>query len=257
MALPLLAGLIYFALAKYVRQIGPLRTLITGELTYKGAYLGFLFLGIYLASRPFQILFPHPWPLIVNSLREFCMIAVFGPAVFLAMLSLVFGAENIPRRLIQGLIGTGILLGGVYLAANVASVGGSEPIFQVGRLTAHDGRWWTGAHPGWGVWVLLAVRLIDPVALLFLAGTVVLWHARTYPVEKRMLYDNMPLKLYFLGSACYAFSLAMLVAGLLPFFKSGWNAWGIYYGGALAAGFLETASLALPMKKHVQVSEHQ
>jgi len=42
-------------MAKYVHHIRPLRTLITGELTYRGAFFGFLFLGIYLASRPIQI----------------------------------------------------------------------------------------------------------------------------------------------------------------------------------------------------------
>ena len=35
--MPVLAGLVFFAMAKYVKRIGPLRTLIAGELTYKGA----------------------------------------------------------------------------------------------------------------------------------------------------------------------------------------------------------------------------
>ncbi|HRY29730.1 MAG TPA: hypothetical protein P5079_06785, partial [Elusimicrobiota bacterium] len=82
--LPILAGLVYFAMARYVHHIGPMRTLITGQLTYQGAYWGFLFFGIYLASRPLQILAPHPWPLIVNNVREFFMIALFGPAARLA-----------------------------------------------------------------------------------------------------------------------------------------------------------------------------
>ncbi|TXH26541.1 MAG: hypothetical protein E6Q99_04480 [Elusimicrobia bacterium] len=258
MAMPLLAGLIYFALAKYVRQIGPMRTLITGELTYKGAYLGFLFFGIYLASRPFQLLFPHPWPLILSGLREFCMIAVFGPAVFLAMLSLVFGAENIPRRVIQAVVGLGVLLGLVFIVVNIFAIGGSEPIFQVGRLTAHDGLWFKNpdASRRSFMWILFAVRFVDPVLLVFLAGTVVLWHARNYPVEKRMLYDNMPIKLYLLGASCYSFALSMLTTGLLYVVNGLPNQWWVYYAGALLAGFLETASLALPMKKHVQVSEH-
>src|SRR5512138_3254522 len=106
---PILAGLVYFAMAKYVHHIGPMRTLVTGELTYRGAYWGFLFMGIYLASRPLQILAPHPWPLIVNNIREFCMIGVFGPAVFLAMMSLVFGSENVPRRAIAGVLAAGLL----------------------------------------------------------------------------------------------------------------------------------------------------
>lgn len=255
---PVLAGLIFFAMAKYVRHIAPLRTLITGELTYRGAYLGFLFLGVYLASRPIQILFPHPWPLLVNSLRECLMIGVFGPAVFLAMASLVFGSENIPRRLIVGVIALGVLLAVVFVATNVYVIGGSEPIFQVGAWTAHDGLWFKNPDLERRAFmrVLFLARVIDPILLVFLAGSLVLWHAKNYPIEKRVLYDNMPTKLYLLGAACYAFSLSMLSVGLLFLFVRVPNQWWIIYVGALAAGFLETLSLALPMRKHVQVSEH-
>ena len=55
-ALPIMAGIVYFALARYVKHIGPMRTLVTGKMTYDGAYWGFLLLGLYLASRPLQIL---------------------------------------------------------------------------------------------------------------------------------------------------------------------------------------------------------
>lgn len=255
---PVLAGLIYFAMAKYVRHIGPMRTLITGELTYKGAYWGFLFLGIYLASRPAQVLFPHPWPLIVNNLREFCMIGIFGPAVSIAMLSLVFGSENLPRVLIRVLFGLGLALAVVFVVTNVFAIGGSEEIFRVGKFRGYDGLWFKGpdtqAHRLMPV--LFVVRLIDPVFMVFAAGTAVLWHAARYPVEKKMVYDNMPKKLYLLGISCYAFSLSMLSVGLLYLFAHIPNQWWIYYLGALAAGILETVSLSLPMKKHVQVSEH-
>lgn len=257
--MPVLAGLVFFAMAIYVKWIGPLRTLIAGELTYKGAYLGFLFLGIYLASRPIQILFPHPWPLIVNNLREFCMIGIFGPAVFLAVLSLVFGHDNIPSRLVWGVGALGFVLALVFVLGNSFAIGGSEQIFQVGRWTAHDGLWFK--NPNLSVRalmpILFVVRVIDPILLVLVAGIVVFWHAATYPVEKKMLYDNMPTKLYFLGAACLAFSLSMLSVGLLFLVAKIPNQWWIYYLGALAAGMLETLSLALPMKKHVQVSEHQ
>ncbi len=257
--MPLLAGLIFFAMAKYVHHIRPLRTLITGELTYRGAFLGFLFLGIYLASRPIQILFPHPWPLIVNNIREFLMIGIFGPAVFLAMMSFVFGSENIPRRVVAALIVLGIVLAVVFVAVNSFAIGGSEPLFQVGRWTAHDGLWFKNPDPGRRelMRILFVIRFVDPVLLVFLAGTVVLRHAKNYPTEKRVLYDNMPAKLYLLGAGCYAFSLSMLSVGLLFVLARIPNQWWIYYLGALAAGLLETFSLALPMRKHVQVSEHQ
>lgn len=255
---PILAGLIYFAMAKYVSQIGPMRTLITGEITYRGAFWGFLVFGVYLASRPLQILAPHPWPLIVNNLREFMMIGIFGPAVFLAMMSLVFGSDNLPRSIVRGVLAGGVALALVFCVANVFAIGGSEPIFRVGLFTAHDGLWFKNPDPARRelMRILFIVRLLNPVILVFIAGSVVLWHARNYPVEKRVLYDNMPKKLYLLGAACYAFSLSMLSVGLLFLMAHIANEWWIYYVGALLAGFLETLSLSLPMKKNVQVSEH-
>jgi len=255
-AVPIMAGLVYFALAKYVKHIGPLRTLITGELTYKGAYVGFLFLGIYLASRPLQILAPYPWPLIVNNIREFCIIGIFGPAVFTAMMSLIFG-DYLPRRAVWGVAALGVGLALIFVVTNIFAIGGSEPLFQVGNFRAYDGLWFKNPRLDARelMRILFVVRLIDPVLLVFLAGTAVLWHAKNYPIEKKMLYDNMPRKLALMGAACYAFSLSMLSVGLLFLFAHIPNQWWIYYLGALAAGLLETFSLSLPMRRHVQVSE--
>jgi hypothetical protein len=254
---PVLAGLVYFAMAKYVRHIAPMRTLITGALTYRGAYLGFLFLGIYLASRPLQILAPHPWPLIINNIREFCMIGIFGPAVFVAMLSFVLG-DMLPRRAVVSVVSVGLTLAVVFVVTNIFAIGGSEEIFRVGSFRAYDGLWFKNPRLDLRelMRILFLVRVIDPVLLVFAAGSLVLWHAKNYPPEKKALYDNMPKKLYFLGAACYAFSLSMLSVGLIFLFAHIPNQWWIYYIGALAAGVLETISLSLPMKKHVQVSEH-
>src|SRR4051812_26589979 len=71
-ALPICAGISFFALAKYVTHIAPMRQLVTGELTYKGAVWGFAFFGAYLISRPLQVLLgPYPMPLVINQVREF------------------------------------------------------------------------------------------------------------------------------------------------------------------------------------------
>jgi hypothetical protein len=255
---PIFAGLVYFAMAIYVKHIGPMRTLVTGELTYKGAYWGFLIFGVYLATRPIQILFPHPWPLIVNNLRELCMIGVFGPAVFIAMMSLVFGSEKLSRRLVLGALAAGILLAVVFMVTNVFAIGGSEEIFRVGSFRAYDGLWFNNPRQDIQelMRILFVVRFIDPVLVIFAAGTLVFWHAKTYPEHKRAVYDNMPKKLYYLGAACYMFSLSMLSVGLLYLFAHIPNQWWIYYVGALAAGLLETISLSLPLRKEVQVSEH-
>ncbi len=252
---PILAGMVYFALARYVKHIGPMRTLVTGKLTYDGAYWGFLLLGAYLATRPVQILLgPHPAPLIVNCLREFVMMGFFGPAVTVAMLSLVLGAANVPKVLVRGLFGLGIAVATLFVVVNVKAIGGSEIIFMLGGKPAYDGVWFHGSSPLMPVLFLL--RLVDPVLLVFGAGTLVLWHAFNYPVEKRLLYDNMPRKLYFMGAACFAFSMSMLSVGLIYIFAHIPNQWWVYYLGALAAGLLETVSLSLPLRRAVQITEH-
>jgi hypothetical protein len=256
---PVMAGIVYFFLARYVRHIGPLRTLVTGKLTYDGAFWGFLLLGIYLATRPLQILLgPHPMPLVINCIREFVMIGLFGPAVTVAMMSLVLGSANVPKILVRGLFGLGLLIATLFVIVNIKAIGGSEVIFQMGSWPAYDGVWFHGNtnQPSPLMAVLFILRLMDPVLLIFGAGTLVLWHAFNYPIEKRMLYDNMPRKLYFMGIACYAFSLSMLSVGLLYLFAHIPNQWWIYYVGALAAGILETVSLSLPLRKAVQITEH-
>lgn len=257
---PIMAGLVYVALARYVRHIGPLRTLVTGKLTYDGAFWGFLMLGIYLATRPLQILLgPHPMPLIVNNIREFMMMALFGPAVTVAMMSLVLGSANVPRFLVRLIFITGGLLGCLFVWVNISAIGGSEVIFFAGSWTAYDGVWFHGSgQPGAHLMpILFMLRLINPVLFVFGAGTLVLWHAMNYPIEKKMLYDNMPRKLVLMGLACYAFSLSMLSVGLLYVFADIPNQWWIYYLGALAAGILETVSLSLPLRREVQITEHE
>src|SRR5258708_14205853 len=93
LALPLCAGVTFFALAKYSSHIAPMRILVTGEKTYKGAACGFAFFGAYLITRPLQIMLgPHPIPLLINCIREFCMMALFAPAGFVAMIILCFGS---------------------------------------------------------------------------------------------------------------------------------------------------------------------
>lgn len=256
---PILAGFVYFMLARYVKHIAPMRTLVTGKLTYDGAYWGFLLLGSYLATRPLQILLgPHPAPLIVNNVREFAMMGFFGPAVTVAMLSLVLGSTNVPKIIVRFLFGLGIGLATLFVILNIKAIGGSEQIFMMGDWPAYDGVWFHASEGASAhlMPLLFLIRLLDPVLMVFGAGVLVLWHGFNYPIEKRMLYDNMPKKLYFMGTACLAFSLSMVSVGLLYIFADIPNQWWIYYLGALAAGLLETISLSLPLRRAVQITEH-
>ncbi len=258
-ALPLCAGFTFFALARYVNHIAPMRTLVTGETTYKGAAWGFAFFGVYLATRPLQILLgPYPIPLVISEVREFCMMALFGPAVFVAMMSLCFGSDRIPRKLVGGIFALGMLLALTFVVLNAHAIGGTEIIFMLGNYPAYDGLWFKNADPRAQslMAILFVLRLMDPILLLMLAGIIVFRAARHYPAERRAVYDNMPKKLYFLSAAVFAFPLSMLLTGILVLFWHSDNQWWIYYVGALISGFLEAASLRLPLRKDVQVSEH-
>ncbi len=259
LALPLCAGLTFFALARYVVHIAPMRTLVTGEVTYRGAAWGFAFFGAYLISRPLQILLgPYPMPLVVNEVREFCMMGLFAPAVFVAMMSLCFGSDRIPRKLIAGTFAISMLLAFAFVILDAKAISGTEEIFRLGSYPAYDGIWFKSPDPQAQslMSILFTIRLIDPVFILLLAGVIVFRHARHYPADKAAVYDNMPRKLYLLSAAVFAFPLSMLVTGFLVAVCHIANQWWIYYLGALIAGFLEAVSLSLPLRKDVQVSEH-
>ena len=257
--LPVCGGITFFALARYASHIAPMRILVTGEKTYKGAAWGFAFFGAYLVTRPLQILLgPHPMPLVINCVREFCMMALFAPAVFVAMMSLCFGSDRIPFKLIIGIFALGFVLGLLFVALDARAIGGSEIIFWIGRYPAYDGVWFNTQDPHQQALmsVLFVIRFIDPLFLLLLAGVIVYRHARHYPLEKKVVYDNMPRKLYYLAAAVFAFPVSMLITGGLVLFFKVPNQWWIYYMGALIAGLLEAVSLSLPLRRDVQVSEH-
>jgi hypothetical protein len=258
-ALPLCAGLTFLSLARYAAHIAPMRFLVTGEITYKGAAWGFAFFGVYLICRPLQVLLgPHPMPSIVTCVREFCMMAFFAPAVFLAMMSLCFGASHIPRRLIAGIFLLGLSLGLAYVVLETKAIHGSEIIFWIGNYPAYDGLWFNNPDPrSQGlILIIYVLQLIDPVFILLLAGVIVFRHARHYPPGKREIYNNMPRKLYLLSAAVFAFPFSMFFAGALVLFFHVRFSWWLYYLGALLSGLIESFSLRLPLRKDVQVSEH-
>jgi hypothetical protein len=252
--IPLAAGIMFFALARYVRYIGPLRQFAAGKQTYDSAYWGFIAFGIYLATRPLQILLgPHPMPLIVNNVREFFMIGVFGPAIFVAIYGLAFGGENIKKRLTYSAFGAGIALAAAFAVINVYAIGGSEEIFSIGSYPAYDGLWFDKMTPERArlMTLLFAIRLADPVILLCTAATIALVRAFNYPDERKKLYDNMPKKLVLTAIGTYFYALSMLIVGFIWLLGKIPNQWWGYYIGALFAGLFEAWSIALPLRKDV------
>src|ERR1017187_5526338 len=249
----------FLALARYAYHIAPMRFLVTGEITYKGAAWGFAFFGLYLMTRPLQVLLgPYPMPSIITCIREFGMMAVFAPAVFVAMMSLCFGSDRIPKKLIIGIFALGFFLALSYVVLENRAIHASEVIFRIGNYAAYDGVWFNNPDPHSQalISIIYVLQFIDPVFILLLSGVIVFRHARHYPAAKMAVYDNMPRKLYILSAAVFAFPFPMLIAGALIVFVHIQFPWWLYYLGALISGLLEAASLSLPLRKDVQVSEH-
>src|SRR6185295_6066144 len=146
-----------------------------------------------------------------------CMMALFAPAVFVAMMSLCFGSDRLPRKLVSGIFVLGMVLGLAFVVLNGYAMGGTEEIFRIGGYPAYDGIWFKNSNPQAKelMWILYGIRLIDPVLVLMLAGVIVSRHARHYPAGKRAVYDNMPKKLYLLSAAVFAFPVSMLMTGAL------------------------------------------
>ncbi|MBU2567750.1 MAG: hypothetical protein KJ967_03115 [Elusimicrobia bacterium] len=252
--IPIAAGLMFFGLARFVNYIAPLRQFTAGRETYKKAYLGLIAFGIYLASRPIQILIgPHPMPLIVNNIREFFMIGIFGPSIFIAIHGLAYGGENIKKTMSNLVYGLCLLCAVIFAVLNVFAIGGSEEIFRIGNYVAYDGRWFSGLdiekHRVPLMSILFACRLISPVIVLAAAATLALGRALTYPEENRKFYSNMPKKLILTSIGTYFFSFSMLAVGLVYIYGNIPNQWWGYYMGAFLAGFFEAWSISLPMRK--------
>jgi len=253
--IPIISGGIFFFLAGYVRYVAPMRALAMGKLTYRSAFWGFIFFGFYLATRPVQLFSgPYPLPLIINDIREFFMISIFGPGIFLALVGLAYGGERklkLWQRIVVFLFG--LLLATSFCIINIFAIGGSEIIFYLGSYPAYDGLWFKNPDPlGQKLMgILFLIRLLDPVIILFLAAVIALHRALTYPLEMRRIYDNMPKKLIFASIGTFCFSLSMLTAGFLWIFGKIPNQWWLYYLGALSAGMFETMSISLPLKKEV------
>lgn len=251
--MPVIAGLTYFFLAKYIAYIAPLRKLVTGDITYKGAYWGFIFFGIFLMTRPLQIcLGPHPAPLIVNNIREFIMIGLFAPAVFIAMTSFALGFEKIKKSTTWLAFGIGILLAIAFVFVNIKAIGGSMEIFRIGGYAFFDGKWFHPSNPDARLMpVLFMIRVTDPVLAMIILGVFCFWRSIVFP--KDSVYDNMPKKLVFQGLAVLSFGLSMLFTGFMVVIWKIPNQWWIYYLGAILAGIFEAIALSFPLHKEQKI----
>lgn len=257
--MPGLTGILFVSLAKFVKHIAPLRALVANSETYTAAFWGFAVFGLYFGLRVVQVFAgPHPWPLIISTIREFLLMAVFVPSAFVGMITLCVGPEKMSKARVYTVFGASLAMAILFCGINAKAIGGSEEIVKLGMMTAYDGLWFKSGKENAAqlMKILMYIRLVNPVLLLLVAATVVMVHAKRYPENMRKLYDNMPRKLMILSSAVYVYALSMVVGYLIYGLKMVPDQIWIYHLGSLVAGFLEAFSLAMPVRSNVQVSEH-
>ncbi len=246
---PVICGIVYFLLAKYIAYVAPMRKIVTGDITYKGAYWGFIFFGAFLMTRPLQILLgPHPMPLIINDIREFFMIGLFAPAVVVGLASFSIGHEKISKKFVVIVVSIGLILAITFVIVNIFAIGGAMEIFSIKGYPVYDGRWFHPSNHHLNLMpILFIIRLISPVLFMIIIGAVAFWKSLTYP--KETVYTNMRRKLFLQALAVWSYGFSMLFCGFMFILWRLPNQWWIYYLGALTAGVLEAISLSLPLHR--------
>lgn len=260
LVIPALAGITFFALAKFVKQVTPLRALVTSPQVYNSAFIAFLIFGFYCSLRTVQVVAgPHPWPLIFSTIREFLLLAIFSPALFIAMLTLCFGSERIGIGWMVTVSLFGLISAGMLCFFNASAIGGSEEIVKLGKLTAYDGLWFKSQTEDieQKMKMIYWIHIVNPGFLIFAGSILLMLHAFFYPKEKKQIYDNMPKKLLLLGLAFAFYSLVFIAGSFFYGFMRLPDQWPTYSLVCLVAGIIEAFSLALPVRSNIQISEHE
>jgi hypothetical protein len=246
--IPIITACIYFIMAIYIKKIAPLRSLITGQKTYKYGFLVFLLFSLFLIGRPLQILLgSHPLPLIISSIREFIMIGLLTPVILIGVLNHLYYDQEISHKITYSIFGYSIILGILFILTNIITINGSIEIFRYKFLgidiIAHDGMWFRPENPNANlVPILFIIRLINPFLAVISVGILSFYKAIKFPKES--IYKNLPKKYTLQGIALILFGMLMLVTGIMAALFGIQNQW--YYLGALLAGLLELIGLSIP-----------
>ncbi|MEA2082250.1 MAG: hypothetical protein U9O97_05880 [Elusimicrobiota bacterium] len=246
-ALPVIAGLVYFAMAYEIKKSNRGRTLILGELTIKGTFYAYVALGLWLMSRPLQnIIGPYPAPLIVNCVRQFLMIAVFAPSLLVAIFNWTSEEKKVPKTVQAAIFIVAAFMGLMFILINIAAVDGSKIIAQNSFITLYDAKWFVNVSPRIElVLIHLLVQGISPVGFCFFAAGIVRHKRHNYPADS--IYNMMTKKWYFLEVSLIIFACSMLAAGIAALLTGyGTYLWVIYFAGAIVAGFFDMKGIKLP-----------
>jgi len=248
--LPVIAGLTYFLMAFEVKRTSKYRSIMFGEIGFKKITFAFVMFGIYFITRPLQnILGPHPWPLIINSARQFFLMAVIAPSILVAIFHWVPTPSGAPRSTAFAAYTIGFLMGIIFVLINSIAVTGSKVLYSWGMINMYDPVWFSSGSP---VIQLVAVHLIcqfvSPVGFLLLAAAYVRHRRHNYQLAH--IYNLMPTKWRYLEASLMIFAASFIAAGAAVVFGSYYTyVWAIYFIGAIISGLIEMRGIKLPPRE--------
>jgi len=244
---PVITGLLYFGMALEVERVSKIRKIMFGEIGYQKLFIAFILFGIYFITRPLQnIMGPHPWPMIINSARQFFIMAVIAPSVFVSILHWVPGEGGAPKSSEFAAYAIGICMGIIFVLTNSMAIDGSKIIGSMGQwLTLYDAKWFSqGTRQIQLVLIHLIVQLISPVGLIILASAFVRHRRHNYMLGA--VYTNMKTKWRYMETGLIIMALSIISAGITALFGRYFTyLWVIYFAGSIVSGGFVLYSIKL------------
>lgn len=248
--LPAITGIFYFFMAIEVKRTSKFRSIMFGEIGFKKLEIAFILFGIYFITRPLQnIIGPHPWPMIINSARQFFLMAVIAPSILVAIFHWVPTPSGAPKSSTFAAYTIGILMGIIFVLVNSIAATDSKIIYSWGAINMYDAVWFASGTPVIQLIIIhLICQFVSPVGFFLLAAAYVRHRRHNYQLAH--IYNLMPKKWKYLEASLMIFSLSFLVAGAAVIFGSYYTyIWVIYFIGAIVSGVFELIGIKLPPRE--------
>lgn len=248
--LPLITGLFYFFMALEVKRTSKYRSIMFGEIGFKKLQIAFVLFGIYFVTRPLQnIMGPHPWPMIINSARQFFLMALIAPSILVAIFHWVPTPSGAPKSSAVAAYTIGTLMGVIFVLINSIAAAGSKIIYSWGMINMYDPVWFSSGSPVMQLVIIhLICQFVSPVGFFLLAAAYVKHRRHHYQLAH--IYNLMPKKWKFLEASLMILAGSFIVAGAAVIFGSYYTyVWVIYFIGAVISGSFELVGIKLPPRE--------
>lgn len=221
-----------------------------GEIGYNKAFIAFLLFGIYFVTRPLQNLIgPHPWPMIINSARQFFLMAIIAPSILVSIFHWVPSEKGTPKAVVFASYAVGFFMAINFILVNTIAIDGSKLLTSFLGINLYDARWFSAGHTRIQLVIIhLISQMISPVGFFIMAAAYVRRRRYLYPADS--IYNLMPKKWKYLETGLLIFAASMIIAGFSAFFGMYYTyLWVIYFVGAIIAGVVELIGVKIPPRE--------